>query len=272
MEVFMERKKALVTGASHGIGQAIAIALGEAGYDVAVNYCKNEAGAAETIARIQKAGGRAISLQANVGDYAELCRMFEQYEEAFGTIDLMVNNAGVSEFYPLLEITEKQWEKINSIDWKGTFFGTQMAARIMAKHQTQGVIINMSSNHVDGCWPKANTYAPVKAAVARFSKSAAYELAPYKIRVLALAPGYTNVWPKDHPVQEVEPRMLLGRFARPEEIANILVFLASDACSYMTGTTVTVDGGALLPVFVENDFNGGSPFDHMENPFGGDPS
>lgn len=265
----MKRKKALVTGSSHGIGQAIAIALAKAGYDVAINYHKNEAGAKETARYVQEAGGQALLLKADVGSYEELCQMFELYEKEFTSIDLMVNNAGVSEFYPLLEITEKQWEKINFIDWKGTFFGSQMAARLMVKNKTHGVIINMSSNHVDGCWPKANTYAPVKAAVARFSKSAAYELAPYGIRVLALAPGYTNVWSDDHPVHEVKSRMLLGRFATPEEIANILVFLASDACSYVTGTTITADGGALLPVFVENDFNGGSPFDHMENPFGG---
>lgn len=266
----MKQKKALVTGASHGIGQAIAIALAKAGYDVAINYCNNTSGANETAKQIEALGRRTLLLQADVGNYNQLQEMFEKYEKEFETIDVMVNNAGVSEFYPLLDITEKQWNKINSIDWKGTFFGTQMAARIMVKHKIHGTIINMSSNHVDGCWPKANTYAPVKAAVARFSKSAAYELAPYRIRVLALAPGYTNVWPKDHPVHEVEPRMLLGRFAKPEEIANILVFLASDACSYITGTTITVDGGALLPVFVENDFNGGSPFDYIENPFGGD--
>ena len=264
----MERKKALVTGASHGIGQAIAIALAKAGYDVAVNYRKNEAGARHTAEQIETAGGKALLLRADVSNYEELSGMFERYEQEFGTIDLMVNNAGVSEFYPLLEITEKQWEKITFTDWKGTFFGTQMAARLMVKNQTKGVVINMASNHVDGCWPKANTYAPSKAAVVRFGKSAAYELASYGIRVLTLSPGYTNVWSEDHPVQQVRPRMLLGRFAKPEEIANILVFLASDACSYMTGTTVTVDGGALLPIYVENDLNGGSPFDQMENPFG----
>ncbi len=266
----MERKKALVTGASHGIGQAIAVALAKAGYDVGVNYRKNEAGAQETARQIEQAGARALLLQADVSSYDELCHMFSCYEEEFGSIDLMVNNAGVSEFYPLLEITEKQWEKITFTDWKGTFFGTQLAARLMVKTEKPGVVINMASNHVDGCWPKANTYAPSKAAVVRFGKSAAYELASYGIRVLTLSPGYTNVWPEDHPVQKVKPRLLMKRFARPEEIANILVFLASDACSYMTGTTVTVDGGALLPIYAENELNGGSPFDYMENPFGGE--
>ena len=263
------RKNALVTGASHGIGKAIAIALAKAGYNVAINYHKNDKGASDTAAQVEAAGGKSLLLKADISDYAQICSMFAAYEKEFKTIDLLVNNAGVSEFYPLLEITEKQWEKITFTDWKGTFFCTQMAARLMVKNDTHGVVINMASNHVDGCWPKANTYAPSKAAVARFSKSAAYELAKYHIRVLALSPGYTNVWPEDHPVQQVRDRMLLGRFATPEEIAGILVFLASDACSYMTGTTVTADGGALLPAFVENDFNGGSPFDQMENPFGG---
>lgn len=265
----MERKKALITGASHGIGQAVAVALAKAGYDVAVNYRKNADGAKKTARLIEKAGGKALLLQADVRSCEELEAMFDQYQQNFQTIDLMVNNAGVSEFYPLLEITEKQWERITFTDWKGTFFGTQMAARLMVKTKKPGVIINMGSNHVDGCWPKANTYAPSKAAVTRFGKSAAYELAPYGIRVLTLSPGYTNVWPEDHPVQEIAPRLPFKRFAKPEEIADILVFLASDACNYMTGTTITVDGGALLPIYAENDLNGGSPFDHMENPFGG---
>lgn len=265
----MKRKKALVTGASHGIGKSIAISLAKAGYDVAVNYCKNKSGAQDTAAEIEKAGGKALLLQADISRYDQISRMFQEYEQQFNSIDLLVNNAGVSEFYPLLEITEQQWEKITFTDWKGTFFCTQMAARLMVKQKIQGVIINMASNHVDGCWPKANTYAPSKAAVQRFGKSAAYELSAYGIRVITLAPGYTNVWPEDHPIQKVRSRMPLKRFAKPEEIANILVFLASDACSYMTGNTVTVDGGSLLPIYAENDLNGGSPFDYMENPFGG---
>ena len=254
----MHRKTALVTGASHGIGQAIAVALAEHGYDVGVNYCNNSSGAEETCRLARQAGAKALLLRADVGDYQALRGMFDAFFAEFGTIDLMVNNAGVSEFHPLLEVTEEQWERITRIDWKAAYFGTQMAARNMVSNGKQGVIISIASNHVDGCFPDASIYAPSKAAVDTFCRNAAMELAPHHIRVLALAPGYTDVWAPDNPIQSVRQRIPLGRFATPQEIANILIFLASDQCAYMTGTRITVDGGALLPVVPENTMTGGA--------------
>ena len=254
----MPRKTALVTGASHGIGQAIAITLANNGYDVGVNYCNNADGAEETCRLARQAGAKAVALRADVGDYQALCGLFDAFFAKFGAIDLMVNNAGVSEFHPLLEVTEEQWERVTRIDWKAAYFGTQLAARNMAANGTAGVIVNIVSNHVDGCFPDANIYAPSKAAVDTFCRNAAMELAPYHIRVLALAPGYTDVWAPDNPIQAVRERIPLGRFATPQEVANILLFLASDQCSYMTGTRVTVDGGALLPVVPENTMTGGA--------------
>ena len=254
----MKRKKALITGASHGIGKAIAIALAQNGYDVGVNYCNNRTGAEDTCRLAREAGAQALAFRADVGDYQALRGLFDAYFDAFGSIDLMVNNAGVSEFHPLLEVTEEQWERITRTDWKAAYFGTQFAARRMVEQGTAGVIINIASNHVDGCFPEANIYAPSKAAVDTFCRNAAMELAPHKIRVLALAPGYTNVWEPDNPINQVKERIPLQRFATPQEVANILVFIASDACSYMTGTRITVDGGALLPVVPENTFNGGA--------------
>lgn len=254
----MQRKTALITGASHGIGKAVAVALAKAGYDVAVNYCNNRAGAEDTCAQARRAGARAVALRADVSDYGALCGLFDAFEKEYGAMDLMVNNAGVSEFHPLLEVTEDEWERVTRTDWKAAYFGTQMAARNMVAHQRRGVIVNITSNHIDGCFPDANIYAPSKAAVNTFCRNAAMELAPHGIRVLSLAPGYTDVWDKDNPIQQVSKRIPLGRFARPEEIAEILVFLASDRCAYMTGTRITVDGGALLPVVPENSLNGGS--------------
>ena len=254
----MERKTALVTGASRGIGKAIAIALGQNGYDVGVNYFHDEPGAQSTCRAIEAAGGKAVALGADVSDYKQLGGLFTDFFKVFPSLDLMVNNAGVSEFHPFLEVTEQQWERVTNTDWKATFFGTQFAARNMAAYKKNGVIINIASNHVDGCFPEANIYAPSKAAVDKFTKNAAMELAPYGIRVVALAPGYTNVWAPDNPIQQVRSRIPLKRFASPEEIADILVFLASERCSYLTGTRITVDGGALLPVVPENDLNGGA--------------
>ena len=165
----------------------------------------------------------------------------------------MINNAGISKFYPFLEVTEEEWKEITFTDWKGAYFGTQFAARNMIANHKEGVIINISSNHVDGCWPDANIYGPTKAALTKFGKSAAMELAPYHIRVITVAPGYTDVdWPKDHPVQLAKQHIPLKRFAEPSEIAEIIVFLASDKCRYMTGNCVTIDGGALLPILPEN--------------------
>jgi NAD(P)-dependent dehydrogenase (short-subunit alcohol dehydrogenase family) len=253
----MEQKNALVTGAGRGIGRAIALELGANGYAVGVNYLHSKAGAQAVCDEIIAQGGKAMPLQADVGKNAQLSAMFEEYFAAFGSIDLMVNNAGLSKFYPFLEVTEEQWQELTFSDWKGAFFGTQYAARNMVEHGKQGVIINISSNHVDGCWPQANIYGPTKAALTKFGKSAAMELAPYGIRVITVAPGYTDVdWPKDHPVQLAKPRIPLKRFAEPQEIAKIVAFLASDACSYMTGNCVTIDGGALLPILPENDYYG----------------
>ena len=253
----MEQKNALVTGAGRGIGRAIALELGANGYAVGVNYLHSKAGAQAVCDEIIAQGGKAMPLQADVGKNAQLSAMFEEYFAAFGSIDLMVNNAGLSKFYPFLEVTEEQWQELTFSDWKGAFFGTQYAARNMVEHGKQGVIINISSNHVDGCWPQANIYGPTKAALTKFGKSAAMELAPYGIRVITVAPGYTDVdWPKNHPVQLAKPRIPLKRFAEPQEIAKIVAFLASDACSYMTGNCVTIDGGALLPILPENDYYG----------------
>lgn len=257
----MQRKTALVTGASHGIGKAVAVALAKNGYDVGVNYCGNREGAQETCRLVREAGGKALPLQADVGDYAALCGMFDAFFAEFETIDLMVNNAGISVFHPFLEVTEQQWERITRIDWKATYFGTQLAARNMAAHGRGGVIINMSSNHIDNCFPDASIYAPSKSAVTTFTRNAAMELAPHNIRVVALAPGYTRVWDPDNPIEQARERVPLRRFATPEEIADILVFLASDKCSYMTGNRVTVDGGALLASATENEFTGGALYD-----------
>ncbi len=251
----MNRKTAMVTGASHGIGREIALALAAKGYAVGVNYFHSEKNALEICDRIKKSGGRAIPLKADVSDTAALRAMFDQFFKAFTSIDLMVNNAGVSEFYPFLEVTEAQWEKITFTNWKSVFFGTQIAAQNMVQHKKQGLIINISSNHADGCWPNANIYGPTKAALTKFGKNAAMELAPYGIRVITAAPGYTDVgWPADHPVQLAKKRIPLQRFAEPAEIAEIITYLASDACAYMTGNCVTIDGGALLPILPENDY------------------
>jgi Dehydrogenases with different specificities (related to short-chain alcohol dehydrogenases) len=182
--------------------------------------------------------------------------MFQTFSRTFGSIDVLINNAGVSVFGPFLKVTEEAWDTITSIDWKGTYFCAQRAARNMVEHACKGVILNVASNHKDGCWPTASVYGPTKAAIAKFTKNAALELAPYGIRVVAIAPGYTDVgWPIGDPIHDAKDKIPLKRFATPEEIANVVCALVSEEFAYMTGSCLDIDGGALLPVITENDLS-----------------
>jgi len=250
------RKKALVTGSSRGIGRAVAIELARRGYDVGINYNSSEEAAFEVRDLVEEAGAESVLLKANVGRVPEIDSMFDAFLEKFGRIDLLVNNAGISTFKPFIQVTEEMWDGITSIDWKGTYFCAQRAARQMIKDSVKGVILNLSSNQKDGCWPTASVYGPTKAAVTKFTKNCALELSPYGIRVIAIAPGYTDVgWPKDNPIHEAADKIPLKRFATPEEIAKVIAGLVSDDFAYMTGSCLDIDGGALLPVITENDLD-----------------
>jgi len=249
-------KTALVTGASRGIGKAAALRLAEVGYDLGINYRQNRKGAEEVARSVRKSKRRALVLQADVSKKAQIDSMFDSFFAEFGHIDLLVNNAGVSMFSPFLQVSEQLWDTVTEVDWKGTYFCAQRAARDMAESGRGGVIINMSSNQKDGCWPTASVYGPTKAAVAKFTRHAAFELARYGIRVIALAPGYTDVgWPEGDPIHEAKDKIPMKRFATPDEIARIISRLASEEFAYMTGTCLDIDGGALLPVVTENDLD-----------------
>ena len=176
-------------GASRGIGKAAALRLAEVGYDLGINYRQNRKGAEQVARAVRKSERRALVLQADVSKKAQIDSMFDSFFAEFGHIDLLVNNAGVSMFSPFLQVSEQLWDTVTEVDWKGTYFCAQRAARDMAESGRGGVIINMSSNQKDGCWPTASVYGPTKAAVAKFTRHAAFELARYGIRVIALAPG-----------------------------------------------------------------------------------
>jgi NAD(P)-dependent dehydrogenase (short-subunit alcohol dehydrogenase family) len=249
-------KTALITGASRGIGKATAFELAEAGYDLGINFCRHREEAEEVARTVRKKKRRVLVLQADVGRKADIDRMFDEFFSEFDHIDLMVNNAGVSIFSPLLQVSEELWDKVTDVDWKGTFFCTQRAALDMVESGRSGVIINISSNQKDGCWPTASVYGPTKAAVAKFTRHAAFELARFGIRVVAIAPGYTDVgWPEEDPVHEARERIPMKRFATPAEVARVIRRLVSDEFAYMTGTCLDIDGGALLPVVTENDLD-----------------
>ncbi len=251
----MKRPAALITGASKGIGREIAITLAEEGYDIAVNYHTDRGGAEYVCQEIKKRGAKAQAIYADMANVEEIRKMYQQADEMFSGIDLAVNNAGISSEVYFLEAEESDFDRMTAIDWRGLFFSSQEAAKSMIRREKKGVIVNISSNQVDGCWPRASIYGPTKAAVAKFTQNAAMELATYGIRMVAVAPGYTDVgWAAEDIRWKAAERLPFKRFASTREIAEAVAYLASDKAAYITGTTLTIDGGATLPVVAANDF------------------
>lgn len=251
----MAGKVAIVTGAAHGIGSAIARRLGRDGYDVCLNYRSEPGKAEELAAQIRAMGRDAIALYADMADLASVRKMYDDCLSHFGRIDLCVNNAGISSEVYFLDATEEDFDRMTAIDWKGLYFSSQYAAKSMIERGIRGVIVNLSSNQTEGCWPRATIYAPTKAAVSKFTKNAAMELSLHGIRMVAVAPGYTDVgWSEGDIRLEAASRLPFRRFATMDEIASLVSYVASDEAAYMTGNTVLMDGGATLPVVAANDF------------------
>ena len=250
----MSKKCALVTGASRGIGRAIALALAANDYDVGVNYNSSPENAQEVCRLAEESGAKAIALHGNLANMPEIDSVFEEFLEEFGHIDLLVNNAGITRYAAFLEVTEEMWSEVTNIDWKASFLCAQRAARNMVANELKGVIINISSNQQDGCWPRSSVYGPSKAALNKFTRHAALELSAHGIRVNSIAPGYTTASDRNRVANKVSARLPLGRFAAYEEVAEAVVFLASDKAAYITGACLNIDGGSLLPIVSENTF------------------
>lgn len=245
-------KVALVTGAGSGMGFATAVALGEASARVGVHYRGNRAGAESTRQRIERAGGHAITLQADLSRADEVRRLFEELDAAFGgRIDMLVNNAGDwMDKIPIVDCLEEQWDCMFDANAKSVFLCSQQAARRMIR-AGGGAIVNLGSvaGHTGGGGGTV-PYAAAKAAVHTFTRGLARELGPHGIRVNAIAPGMVDTPMLDGRVtDEARAKLgaatLLGRFGRPEEIARVVLMLLSSAASYMTGEIVEVNGGLL---------------------------
>lgn len=245
----LEGKVAVVTGASRGIGRAIAIKLADEGAKVVVNYSGSQAKAEEVVAIIQENGGEAIAVQASVSKTEEVTALMDAAVKTFGSLDILVNNAGITRDNLLMRMKDSEWDDVINTNLKGVFLCTKAVTRPMMK-QRKGRIINITSIvGVTGNPGQAN-YVAAKAGVIGFTKTTAKELAQRNITVNAIAPGFITTDMTDKLTEEVKNGMLtqipLGQFGKPEDIANAVVFLASDESSYITGQTLHIDGGMYM--------------------------
>jgi len=245
----LEGKVAVVTGASRGIGRAIALKLADEGAKVVVNYSGSQAKAEEVVARIQENGGEAIAVQASVSQSEEVIALIDTAVKTFGSLDILVNNAGITRDNLLMRMKEDEWDDVLNTNLKGVFLCTKAVTRQMMK-QRAGRIINISSIvGVAGNAGQAN-YVAAKAGVIGLTKTTAKELASRNILVNAIAPGFIETEMTDQLPEELKQGMLtqipLAKLGQPEDIAKAVAFLASDDANYMTGQTLNIDGGMVM--------------------------
>lgn len=262
----MQRLKgqvALVTGASSGIGRAIAQALAAEGAQVGVNYHSNEDEAAAVVQAIVAQGGEALAIRADVSQEDQVQAMFAKLFDAYGILDILVNNAGLQKDAPFVEMTLADWHKVIETNLTGQFLCAREAARafirqgvVPERSRAAGKIICMSSVHELIPWATHVNYATSKGGIMLMMKSIAQELAPHKIRVNSIAPGAIKTpinrqaWETPEARQELLELIPYGRIGEPEDVAQAAVWLASDASDYVHGTTLYIDGGmTLYPAF-----------------------
>jgi glucose 1-dehydrogenase len=240
-------KTAIVTGAGSGIGYAIAERFAGAGAAVCVNYLGGEREARALAARLPT----AIAVRADVSNAAEVAEMVERTRAELGSVDVLVNNAGIEKQAPFLDIDEETWDRTLDVDLKGAFLCTQAAARVMRDAGRGGSVVNISSIHEDLPFPGFAPYCAAKGGLRMLMRDIAVELAPYRIRVNNVAPGAIAT-PINEPTlrdpekkAKLESIIPLARVGKPEEVAEVALFLASDASSYVTGSTYYVDGGMV---------------------------
>lgn len=242
-------KSALVTGASRGIGRSIALQLAEEGYNVAVNYAGNKDKAEAVVAEIKDKGVEAFAIQADVANPDEVKDMIQEVVKQFGSLDALVNNAGITRDNLLMRMKEQEWDDVINTNLKGVFNCIQKATRQMMK-QRSGAIINLSSVVGAVGNPGQANYVATKAGVIGLTKTAARELASRNITVNAVAPGFivsdmTDAL-NDDLKDQMKSQIPLGRFGEDTDIANTVAFLASDKAKYITGQTIHVNGGMFM--------------------------
>lgn len=245
----LKGKNALVTGASRGIGRAIALELAKQGANVVVNYAGNEVKAEEVVEEIKQMGSMAFKVQADVANESNVKDMVKTVISQFGSLDILVNNAGVTKDNLLMRMKEEEFDQVINTNLKGVFICTKAVTRQMMK-QRAGRIVNVASIvGVSGNPGQAN-YVAAKAGVIGLTKSNAKELASRNIHVNAVAPGFISTDMTDELTEEQHVRMIamipLAKLGKPEQVATVVRFLASDDASYITGQTIHIDGGMVM--------------------------
>ena len=259
MPALLKGQKALVTGANSGIGRAVAIALGEAGADVVVNYVRGDEAAKEVVDTIKATGSKAIAVLADISKEDQVQAMFKKMMDEFGTIDILVNNAGLQQDAALETMTLQQWNTVIGINLTGQFLCAREAAKEFKRRGVKpevsvaaGKIICMSSVHDVIPWSGHVNYASSKGGVMLLMKSMAQELAPWRIRVNSICPGAirtpinTEAWQTPEAYSDLMKLVPYNRIGEPEDIGSVTVFLASDFADYVTGVNIYVDGGMTL--------------------------
>ena len=244
-------KIVLVTGAQQGIGRAMAVEFAAAGADIAVNWLDDQDAAEQVANQVRGCGRRATLVKADVAQIEQARSMVSAAQEALGPIDVLVNNAGVFPRVPFLEMTENDWDYVLDVNLKGSCFCAQSVAKAMVSAGRPGVIINLTSGAAFRSSPRGVHYVASKGGVLSMTRAMALELAPYRIRVNAIAPGLTDTAQPRYGSSEAELADMaraipLGRMARPEDIARAAIFLASDSAGFVTGQTLHVNGGSYL--------------------------
>jgi glucose 1-dehydrogenase len=244
-------KVAIVTGSSSGIGQSIAIRLATEGAHIVVDYRTQPEGAADTAARIEATGCKAVIVQADVSQIAATQNLVDQAYSQLGRCDILINNAGVEKNAPFCDVTEADYDQVLNVNLKGAFFLTQAFVRRLRDVKLPGRVINISSVHEDMVFPNFSTYCASKGGIRMLMRDLAVELGPLGITVNNIAPGAIAT-PINKSLLEDQPKLNallasipLGRLGTPEDVASLAAFLASDEAAYITGSTYVVDGGLL---------------------------
>jgi glucose 1-dehydrogenase len=247
----LKGKVAIVTGGNSGIGMAIVLELARQGANIVIDYVAHPEATEVLEQQVHALGDCAIGVKADVSQVSELQNLIASAVKEFGRVDIMVNNAGVETRTSVLDTTEAQYEKVMAINLKSAFFGTQLAAQQMLKQGGGGRIINITSVHEDWPMPGNTAYCLSKGGMRMLTRTAGVELAPHNILVVGVGPGAVatpiNLGTMNDPalLKKLNSAIPLGRMARPEEIASLVAFLASDGASYMTATTLFADGGIM---------------------------